>query len=430
MGNPRQTAYQCLCGALLARDNTDGRCTPCMVKSRDEVGFPPEVSADFWEEPAIREALDDCHMGHVIRAFRLHPNHGRQPISQETASRWASITQAQLSRIETGAPLGHIDKLAQWAEILRIPSFYLWFRIPDHGRGGVKRGEFLRLGGLAIAGASAAAMLGTSVATLTVDDCAQWLAWELWQCGRESLHASELPIEIRSFLRSYTARSAGQLILRDGEDMYSLAHTSFIDFYVAQRIFRRVADGDGSLFATAQTNHETDLVIRQFVQRDQASAESLSRWMTRAPSPVLRVNSAGVLAKLGTSEFANQVVTSLKSDADTRHLYLTAVTSRVLDVPWDRAGRLAAVVQAEPEQVGYSVTSGEAAFYANQFAGELRNPRDAAARWCAVVLLNQFQDAAPEKSTTALCQALQVEQNTETLRSIGAALAGNSPISY
>jgi transcriptional regulator with XRE-family HTH domain len=401
-----------------------------MVKNRDQIGSAPDVSAGFWEEPTIREALDDCHMGRVIRAFRLHPDHGRQPLSQETAARWAGITQAQLSRIETGAPLGHIDKLAQWAEILHIPSFYLWFRIPDHRRGDVNRGEFLRIGGLAIVGASTAAVLGGSVAALTVDDCAQWLAWELWQRRRESLHASEIPSEIRGFLHAYTARSTSQLVLRDGEGLYSFAHPSFIDFYVAQRIFHRVADGDGSLFATAQTSHETDLVIRQFVQRDNASAESLSRWMTRAPSPVLRVNSAGVLAKLGLPEFADQVVTSLKRDVDTRHLYLTAVTSRVLDMPWDRADSLAALVQAGSEQTRHGVANSEAAFYADRLTAEIHNPRDAAARWCAVVLLSRFKNAAPEKSTTALCQALHAERNAETLRSIGAVLAGNSPISY
>lgn len=431
MGNPRQTARKCLCGALLARDNTEGRCTACMVKSRDNIGAAPEVSAEFWEEPTIREALDDCHMGHVIRAFRQHPDHGRQPISQQTAARWAGITQAQLSRIETGSPLGHIDRLVQWAEILRIPSLYLWFRVPGQGKDGVKRGEFLRLGGLAIVGASTAALLGgSSVAALTVDDCAQWLAWELWQRKRATLHVSEMPTEVGTYLGSYTARSTGQLILRDTEGMYSFAHPSFIDFYVAQRIFRRVADGDSSLFATAQTSHETDLVIRQFVQRDEGSAESLTHWMMRAPSPVLRVNSAGVLAKLGLPEFSDRVVTSLKRDADTRHLYLTAVTSRVLGMAWDKASSLASIAETSPEPPTTNLISGETSFYADRLAAEIHNPRDDAARWCAVVLLNQFRHAAPEKTTEALCQALQVERNTETLRSIGALLAGSNPISF
>jgi hypothetical protein len=152
--------------------------------------------------------------------------------------------------------------------------------------------------------------------------------------------------------------------------------------------------------------------------------------MMRAPSPVLRVNSAGVLAKLGLPEFSDRVVTSLKRDADTRHLYLTAVTSRVLGMAWDEADSLAAMVEADPQPPTHSLISGKTAVYADRLAAEIHNPRDDAARWCAVVLLNQFRHAAPEKTTEALCQALQVERNTETLRSIGALLAGSNPISF
>jgi hypothetical protein len=61
---------------------------------------------------------------------------------------------------------------------------------------------------------------------------------------------------------------------------------------------RQAALGDGKLFASSQTSHDTDMVIREFVTRDEGAAATLQRWMTREPSPVLRVNSAGVLAKV------------------------------------------------------------------------------------------------------------------------------------
>lgn len=429
--NPRQDAQRCLCGVLLARDNTDGQCTSCTVKSRDRLATAPEVSAEFWEEPTMREALDDCHMGHVIRAFRLHPHHGRRTLSQEMAARWGGVTQAQLSRIESGAPMGHIDRLAQWAEILHIPSLYLWFRVPGQRGEHVKRSEFLRMGGLAVAGASASMLLGgATVTSLTEEDCAQWLAWELWKSRRSSINDSELPVEIAAFLRSYTVGSTGRLVLRDSEGSYSFAHPSFVDFYVAQRIFRNVVQGDSSLFAAAQTSHETDLVIREFVLRDQGSAASLGQWMMRAPSPVLRVNSAGVLAKLGLSDFSDKVVTSLKRDGDTRQLYLTAVTSRVLGVSWEQAGGLAASVQRGPGALIDSLGTGEVARYLDRLTTEIHNPRDAAARWCAVVLLDQFQSVAPDQSAQVLHGALRFEQSAETLRSIGAVLAGDNPISF
>ncbi|GAA3775932.1 hypothetical protein GCM10022225_74870 [Plantactinospora mayteni] len=43
------------------------------------------------------------------------------------------MTQAQLSRIETGPPVKDLDKLIEWARILRIPAAMLWFRMPEQG---------------------------------------------------------------------------------------------------------------------------------------------------------------------------------------------------------------------------------------------------------------------------------------------------------
>jgi tetratricopeptide (TPR) repeat protein len=73
-------------------------------------------------------------MGHIARAFRRHPDHvarfGRDGISQEYLGRWFGLTQAQVSRIETGPPIRNLDTLAHWARILRIPPHLLWFKLP------------------------------------------------------------------------------------------------------------------------------------------------------------------------------------------------------------------------------------------------------------------------------------------------------------
>jgi len=74
--------------------------------------------------------------------------------------------------------------------------------------------------------------------------------------------------------------------------------------------------------------------------------------MRDGATPVLRVNSAGILAKLGPADISDEVITVLKRDADTRHLYLTAVASRVLALPWDEAGKLAVR--------GHELTAGKA----------------------------------------------------------------------
>lgn len=79
----------------------------------------------------MQHALSCRHMGKVIKAYRTHPHHGRQPVSQERVAEWIGTTQAQLSRIENGPPLAHLDRLIQWAALLGIPSEHLWFKLPE-----------------------------------------------------------------------------------------------------------------------------------------------------------------------------------------------------------------------------------------------------------------------------------------------------------
>jgi hypothetical protein len=72
---------------------------------------------------------------------------------------------------------------------------------------------------------------------------------------------------------------AGTLILRDISDNYSFAHPSLVDFYVAQRIFVDLAGGNSDLLATTQTSHDTDHVIRRFVQHKNSCLPILTQWM-------------------------------------------------------------------------------------------------------------------------------------------------------
>ncbi|MGO1052955.1 helix-turn-helix domain-containing protein [Crossiella sp. CA198] len=123
-------ARRCRCGTQLARDNQGARCHQCQKAARDLHVRPPAVPPEFWQNPDLRNALDSRHMGHVIRAFRLHPFHG-DPLSQTVVARWSHRTQAQLSRIENGQPLNDFSQLMQWAHILGIPADLLWFKVPD-----------------------------------------------------------------------------------------------------------------------------------------------------------------------------------------------------------------------------------------------------------------------------------------------------------
>ncbi len=118
------------CGANLAADNDSGRCAPCQRAERDRIVAAPDVPPSFWSHEPLRHALADRHLGRVVRAYRHHPYHGRQPLPQATVAGWFGITQAQLSRIENGPAVVHLDRLAHWVRVLRIPAHTLWFRLP------------------------------------------------------------------------------------------------------------------------------------------------------------------------------------------------------------------------------------------------------------------------------------------------------------
>ncbi|MGH4011412.1 MAG: helix-turn-helix domain-containing protein [Pseudonocardiaceae bacterium] len=82
----------------------------------------------------MREAFASRHMGRVIRAYRCHPFHGRRPLPQDVMAGWIGVTQGQLSRIENGPIIVHLDRLMHWARLLRIPSSCLWFTLPEDDR--------------------------------------------------------------------------------------------------------------------------------------------------------------------------------------------------------------------------------------------------------------------------------------------------------
>jgi hypothetical protein len=121
------------CGARLARDNGGVRCTPCQRRHHDLRATPPDVPTDFWNADLMRDTLDTWHIGKVIRAYRRHPFFGNRPPTQELVAGWLGLTQAQLSRIESGSAVTDLAKLTTWTRILRIPSHLLWFKLPgDH----------------------------------------------------------------------------------------------------------------------------------------------------------------------------------------------------------------------------------------------------------------------------------------------------------
>jgi hypothetical protein len=340
-------------------------------------------------------------------------------------SHWLAIGQAQLSRIEKGPPVQDLDRLLKWATTLGIPQELLWFDLPEDGDD-VKRRQFLAAGGTVALTTPNVARARPGIDRVWAEqDCAQWLAWELWQRGESSLPPSEMPRFIARTLS--TIPGAGGLVLRQPDGSYSFAQPSLVDFFVAQRVFAGIAEGKSDLLATAQTSHDTDQVIQRFVHAQDSSAAMLSRWMRSGLSPVLRVNSAGILAKLGKANVADDVITALRSDSDTRHLYLTAVASRVLSMPWDQAaqlvgstGNLASAYEELPAERISEI--------AMRLGQEAKQSKDGAARWCSIILLTGMGHDMPPAVVAALQEALQSEPCRENLRALANALTGRDPL--
>ena len=134
MKQPLPVRYCRSCGARLAGSNHDDSCFACQRKSRALLAGPPEVPVGFWMRDRVRDALASWHMGRVIAAYRMNPQHAR-PIPQEIVSGWVGITQAQLSRIENGPPIKDLDRLTQWATLLGVPPDLLWFKLPGADQG-------------------------------------------------------------------------------------------------------------------------------------------------------------------------------------------------------------------------------------------------------------------------------------------------------
>ncbi|WP_322770140.1 hypothetical protein [Frankia sp. Cr1] len=127
-------ARYCRCGTRLARDNKSSQCAPCQTKARDFLIQPPDLPDEFWDTDQFRDAFTAQHIGHISRAYRKHPQHiavyGKDGIPQGVVAGWLGLTQAQISRIENGAPVRHLDSLTHWARTLRIPEHLLWFKLP------------------------------------------------------------------------------------------------------------------------------------------------------------------------------------------------------------------------------------------------------------------------------------------------------------
>jgi transcriptional regulator with XRE-family HTH domain len=144
---------------------------------------------------------------------------------------------------------------------------------------------------------------------------------------------------------------------------------------VAAELAASVAGNDPSPLATVQTTHGTDLAIA--ARADRGMVAHLRRWLDDGDDAILRVNAAGILAKVPGQCEASFVTAALSRDSDVRCRYLTAVVARVCALDWPIAAQLA----ENPASFLQPTLA------AQRFAREAVSDRDAGARWCAAAML-------------------------------------------
>lgn len=158
-------------------------------------------------------------------------------------------------------------------------------------------------------------------------------------------------------------------------DFFKVASLVAGNTKIAAELTASIAGNDPGPLAAVQTTHGTDLAIATLA--DRATVACLRRWLDDDANPVLRVNAAGILAKVPGQAQATYVTAALDRDPHVRSRYMTAVIARVCGLDWPIAAQLAASPAGFPQPV----------LVAQRFAREAVSDRDAGARWCAAAML-------------------------------------------
>ncbi len=158
-------------------------------------------------------------------------------------------------------------------------------------------------------------------------------------------------------------------------DFFKVASLVAGNTKIAADLAASIAGNDPGPLAAVQTAHGTDLAIATLA--DRGTVACLRRWLDDGDNPVLRVNAAGILAKVPGQAEAAYVTAVLDRDPDVRSRYMTAVIARICGLDWPVAAQLAA------NPAGFA----QPVLVAQRFAREAVSDRDAGARWCAASML-------------------------------------------
>jgi hypothetical protein len=147
-----------------------------------------------------------------------------------------------------------------------------------------------------------------------------------------------------------------------------------VSFKLVSELVASVASGDAAPLTGIQTTHVVDQAIATTV--DMRAVRRLRGWMDDG-NAVLRVNAAGILAKLPSQGEADRIVGALRHDSEVRDRYSVAVIARICGLTWPDAAR----VYQNPLATPYP------ALVAERFAHEARTSPDVGARWCSATML-------------------------------------------
>jgi transcriptional regulator with XRE-family HTH domain len=156
---------------------------------------------------------------------------------------------------------------------------------------------------------------------------------------------------------------------------------------VVTELAASVAGNDPGPLATVQTTHHVDMAVAALA--DHRAITYLRRWLDDGRDSVLRVNAAGILAKLPGQGEASRVADALSRDGEVRDRYMTAVVARVCGVNWPTASGLG----REPSMFS------RPALVAGRFAHEAVSSRDAGARWCSAAMLQALSSMIGRSSS-------------------------------
>jgi hypothetical protein len=141
-------------------------------------------------------------------------------------------------------------------------------------------------------------------------------------------------------------------LVRDGDphalqQVVPLAGVVAANAALAGELTASLAGNDPVPLTAVQTSHGTDLAVASLT--DRGTVTYLRRWLDDGDDPVLRVNAAGIMAKLPGQYEASRVAAALRRDKAVRSRYMTAVISRICGVDWLSAAHLAASPTAFPQ---------------------------------------------------------------------------------